>query len=75
MDDTYISTKEAADILDLKRDQIVDFIRAGQIVAIDVSRGGKRPHWRISRASFASFIKARTHTPTPATEPRRRSRD
>ena len=58
--------KAAAEMLDLKVDQIYALIAAGTLGAIDVSanRGHGRPRWRISQEALDRFVSSRsTHTP------------
>ena len=54
---------------------VIDWIRSGQLRAIDVARhGSKRPRFRIDQAALIAFEASRTATPEQKISRRRRER-
>ncbi|MBL1218685.1 MAG: DNA-binding protein [Planctomycetes bacterium] len=63
--------------LGVKPDQVLAFIAAGELEAVNIAApGAKRPRWRISCAAIASFEERRssrtTATSKPQVNPRRK---
>ena len=72
----FLTTKQIADLLQLKPDSVVDLIKAGQLKAITVGVKMNRRYnnYRISRESFEAFVAARQVKPKPQPVPRPRRR-
>ncbi len=59
-----LTTREAADVLRVSRDKILQFIRTGDLVAYDVSANtSKRPQYRIPATALSDFANKRRPTP------------
>jgi hypothetical protein len=58
-----------AELLDrflrVRRDRVLDWIRRGELRAIDVSDGGKRPRYRITSTDLEQFLRGREASPQP----------
>jgi excisionase family DNA binding protein len=69
----FVTTTQAAAMLSIAVDKVLDWVHTGQLAAVDVSthRGG-RPRWRISLVDLESFLATRRTSPIP--EPARRKR-
>jgi excisionase family DNA binding protein len=52
---------------------VLDWIRNGQLRAVNVGSGRKRPRWRIDPADVAVFEAARTAQPQVPTHRRKKS--
>lgn len=63
VDSRYYSPKEAAEVLSTDDEQVLAWIHAGELVAINVAKSIKqqRPRWRISESDLAKFLMARRH--------------
>ena len=60
--------------LGVTTDTVLAYIKSGELVAVDVSRGrGERPRWRISESDLLGFLQRR-RTASPAPKPERRKR-
>jgi hypothetical protein len=70
----FLKTIEAAELLAVGPDKIIDLIGDGSLVAINIARhsGGIRPRWRISREALERFIVSRQPTAAPATARKKR---
>jgi excisionase family DNA binding protein len=59
-----LTTREAADVLRVSKDKILQFIRTGDLVAYDVSANtSKRPQYRIPATALSDFANKRRPTP------------
>ena len=69
----YLSPPEIAKRYGVDPHKIIQWIRRGELIAIDVSSTpGGRPRYRISPADLAIFEATRTAGPTPKAIRRRR---
>jgi hypothetical protein len=74
-DRLWITPPQYAQELGVKPATILDRIRSGELVAIDMAKpGSKRPRYRIHRSEAVAFEQRRTAGPTPKPQ-RRRKRD
>ena len=70
----YLTPPAVARLLGIKPERVIEFIRAGELRAVDVARrGSMRPRYRISPDALAAFEAARSVTPLP--KPSRRHRE
>ncbi len=76
--DRQYTTQEAAEILGVTDDGILQMIHGGQLAASDVARttSSKRPRWRIAESDLGRFLIARRHPASmePATTKPKRTR-
>jgi len=64
---------EVARMWGVAPEKIIGFIRAGELNAIDVSRGNRRPRFLIDVDDLRAFERRRADCPQPQpTQPRRR---
>ena len=64
---TYLTPPQIAEQLGVAHEKILNFIRTGELRAIDLSScRGSRPRWHISREDLESFLARRAATPSPA---------
>ena len=69
----YLSPPQVAKRLAVDAHKVIDWIRRGEIPAIDVSATpGGRPRYRIAPADLAVFLATRSAGPTPKAIRRRR---
>ncbi len=63
VDSRYYSPQTAAEVLGCDDEQVLAWIHAGELVAVNVAKSlqGKRPRWRIAEADLARFLMARRH--------------
>lgn len=67
----YLTPREAAELLQVKKDHIYLWINSGRLPASDMSLHiGGRPRWRIKASDLDAFVESR-QAPPPA-RPRRR---
>ena len=71
-DDQWMTTAEVADQLRIDPDRVVAWIKAGQLVAVNIGDGAK-PRFRVSPGSLADFLEHRRPNP-PTPRPRARQR-
>jgi hypothetical protein len=74
---TTYTVAAVAEALGCRVPHVLALIRAGQLIASDISRpGSRRPLWRIADEGLAGFLARRQHeaAPRPATRRRRPSR-
>jgi hypothetical protein len=67
------SPPQLAKHLGCKVERVHNWIRRGELVAINVADSSRRPLWRISLDSIEKFEAARSSQP-PAPKPKRRKR-
>jgi excisionase family DNA binding protein len=65
-----LSVAQAAAFLNLAPDRLRDLINRGDIRAVNIAYGRKRPTYRLRMADIEAFIAARMATPAPQAEPR-----
>jgi excisionase family DNA binding protein len=69
----HFSVRNAAEELGVCQHTILQFIRSGELRAVNVARpGAKKPRWRIPQAALDLFLLVRTATPPPPTGRRRK---
>lgn len=72
----YYSVQLAAQTLDVDDEQVLDFIHAGQLRAVNMAKANsKRPRWRIGESDLGRFLLSRVHpacNSTPAAKTSRR---
>ncbi|MSR55803.1 MAG: DNA-binding protein [Gemmataceae bacterium] len=71
---TYLTVQTVADQLTVKQQAILDWIRTGQLVAVNVGRGTERPRWRIASTDLDAFLAGRRATPAVKPDRRRRAK-
>ena len=69
-DEDLFTPKEAAQRLKITAEQVRSLIRKGQLAAVNVGTGLKRPLYRVTGDALREFL-ARRWQPGPATRPRR----
>jgi excisionase family DNA binding protein len=70
----WLTPPEIAERLRVDASKVIGWIRAGRLVAINVSEGA-RPRYRIDPAEFDRFIAGRSTSPPPSTTRRKRRQD
>ena len=72
----YLTTAQAAEMLVVAPDKIGDWIKSGQLPAVNVAvHSGGKARWRIAAADLERFLASRRTGPTaPLPSPRRRKR-
>ncbi len=74
-DKQFFRPSEVADLLGIDRSKVVQFIKRGELRAIDISlTRSTRPRWRISRNDLESFLARRATSPPPKSRPKLRVR-
>lgn len=63
IDNRYYSTVEAGQVLGCDAEQVLAWIHAGDLVAVNVAKtpNAKRPTWRIAEADLGRFLLSRRH--------------
>lgn len=63
LDQRYYTTVEAGKVLACDAEQVLAWIHAGELVAVNVAKtpNAKRPTWRIAEADLGRFLIARRH--------------
>ena len=70
----FLTTSQAAEMLAVAPDKIVDWIHSGQLRGVDVAtRRGSKARWRIALSDLESFIANRSISPTPKVIRRKKS--
>lgn len=59
----FLTPPEVAKRLRVRRDKVLDWIRRGELRAINVSDGGKRPRYRITPTDLERFLRSREASP------------
>jgi len=64
----YLRPREVAEILDVKLETVLAYIRAGQLAAVNVAHpdARRRARWRISIEALEQFVTKRTIQPAPS---------
>lgn len=69
----YLTPPELASRLRVKAAKVINWIRSGELRAIDLAtRGSRRPRYRISPEAVAEFERRRSAAPLPRPIRRRR---
>ncbi|MCA9261098.1 MAG: helix-turn-helix domain-containing protein, partial [Planctomycetales bacterium] len=74
---TYLTPPQVSRLLGIAKERIHEFIRNGELRAVNVARNlnGQRPRWRISPQALADFESNRSNSkPKPPAAPRGRRR-
>ena len=72
----WMTPPEVAQELRVRESKIPEWIRTGELIAVDVSeRPGGRPRWRIRREDLDDFLRRRQSQPPTPKPIRRRRRD
>jgi hypothetical protein len=76
IDQRYYSPAHAAEVLAVDSEQVIAWIHAGELTAVNVAKStaGKRPRWRIAENELGRFLMRRRHPATmqqPAAKPSR----
>lgn len=70
----FSTPPQIADRMQTTPENVIDFIRAGELRAINISKGN-RPRYRVSEADFLDFLEKRAvrpkQTPAPKQQPSR----
>lgn len=74
MTERRLTPRDIAESRAVSVDTVLGWIRAGELRAVNVARraGGKKPRWRIAPADLERFEAARSNTPLPKPQRRRR---
>ena len=74
MSDRTLSVKEICDRYSVAEHTVLNWIKGGELRAINVGRtaGTKKPRWRITAEALATFELLRTTTPPPQRARRRK---
>ena len=64
-----LTVKQVAENLQLSDEQVLAWIKAGDLQATNVATGKVRPSWRISPAQLAAFERRRASVPATAESP------
>ena len=70
---TRLTPPELARALRVDVHTVLDWIKSGQLRAVNVGTPGKRPRWRIDPADVAAFEATRTAQPQGRTPRRKKS--
>lgn len=70
--DCFLSPPKAGRLLGCGPDQVLAFIRAGELRASNLSRAG-RPRWKIAPADLQKFLDARSNQKPASQRQRRRA--
>jgi hypothetical protein len=57
---TYRTPKQIATELGVKPSRVIAWMRAGELVGVNVGDGRRRPRFRISETALAEFLERRT---------------
>ncbi len=74
----FTTVRALAADLAVKPDKVLEWIRAGELRALNVAQNrGGRPRWRIGADALAAFLAARSSSPAPRrpTRPRPKRQD
>jgi excisionase family DNA binding protein len=71
----YLTPPGVAERLGVDSHRVVGWIRSGQLPAVNVGDGARRPRFRVSEADLAAFLAARSVGPAPRVSRIRRRRD
>jgi excisionase family DNA binding protein len=66
-----LTPPQIAERLGIDAHKVVAWIAAGQLVAVNVSDGAKRPRWRIAPEALEQFLRRRQSKPAAAPVRRR----
>ena len=69
----FLTPNAVAERLALDVDAVRGFIATGQLAAVNVGRGTRKPRWRIDPLDLDRFLETRRTAPTPKPSPRRRA--
>jgi excisionase family DNA binding protein len=72
---TFLTTPQVAKRLGVNADKVLNWIRRGELRAINITNkiGGKRPRYRVAESDLAAFLTSRAAVPdAPATRGRSR---
>lgn len=63
VDNRYYTVQQAAEILSVDEEQILGWIRSGQLRAVNVAADprGKRPRWRIAESELGRLLLSRVN--------------
>lgn len=77
MTERRLAPKEVAELYGVSVDVVLTWIKNGELRATNAARraSGGKPRWKISPADLAAFELARSNTPTPKPQRRRRRTD
>ena len=71
----YLTPPEVARLLRVDGMKVLEWIRRGEIVAVNVAaRGATRPRWRVAQSALEAFLQARTAIATLPVQRRPRRR-
>ncbi len=71
----FLSPPEVARLYGVDQHKVLNWIRSGQLSAVNVGDGTQRPRYRISPEALAAFEAARAAGPQPRISRVRRRRD
>jgi hypothetical protein len=68
----FLTPPKLAKLMGVSVEKIAEFIRRGELIAINTSLTGGRPRWKIEPAAFRQFLESRSNKPPQEVKPRRR---
>ena len=71
----YLTPPQVAERLGVDGHKILSWIRAGELRAVDVGDGARRPRYRVAESDLATFLAGRSAGPEPKITRVRRRRD
>lgn len=69
----FLTPPEISKILRVKPDKVLCWIHRGELKAVNVGNGIRRPRYRVSQESLDAFVKSREVQPPPPVQRRRRN--
>lgn len=69
----FLTPPEIAEQFGVKADTVRNWIKAGDLKAVNVANKGRRPAFKVSRQWLDEFVAARMVAATPKTSRRRKS--
>ena len=71
----YLSPPKIAERLGIDQHKVLAWIRAGELRAVNVGDGARRPRYRVAESDLATFLAGRSAGPEPKISRVRRRRD
>ena len=72
--DRYLTPPMIAKRLRVSPEKVLNWIRKGELRAVNISDGGRRPRYRVAPDDLEAFLKRREVQPPPPIQRRRRRR-
>ena len=65
MTDSFMTPPTAASLLNVRVEKVLTWIHKGELRAINISDGKRRPRYRISPEALSAFVQSREIVPRP----------